>query len=178
MAEKTMEDIEGLTERFALARDDLRHELETLEAAVKRLKESRLKPLRELVSGATNAHDELNAAIDDSKALFVKPKSRVLHGIKVGYQKSKGSLSFVSDALVVALIRKHFGDRQALLIKVTESPVKAALEKLPAADLKKIGVTVVPGIDRVLIKPADSEIDKLVDALLADDEPAKIGEVA
>ena len=175
---KTMEEIDGLTEAFATARDDLRRQLETLEAAIKRVKETQLATIREAVSKAANAHDDLNAAIDESKGLFVKPKTRVLHGIKVGLQKSKGSLGIASDEKVIELIREHFADKEDVLIAITEKPVKAALEKLPAKDLKKIGVEVIPGRDRILIKPADSEIDKLVDALLAEDEDAGIKAVA
>lgn len=172
MAENTMKEIEDLTKAFSKARDDLRHELETIEGAIKRIKESRLGRLRELVSNANNAHDDLSVAITTSPGLFKSPRTRTMHGIKAGYQKSTGSLKFASEGNVIELIRKHFPDKEALLINTKETVAKAPLGKLPADDLKRIGVAVIPGEDRVLIKAADSEIDKLVDALLADDEPA------
>ena len=38
------------------------------------------------------------------------------------------------------------------------------------AELKRIGVTVEETGDQIVIKPTDSEVDKLVNALLADAE--------
>ena len=41
---------------------------------------------------------------------------------------------------------------------------------MSVSDLKKIGVTVIETGDEVFIKPTDSEIDKLINALLKDEE--------
>ena len=172
MAEKTMKEIEDLTKTFSQARDNLRRELVTIEGAIRRIKESRLDRLRELVSDANNAHDDLNIAITESPGLFKSPRTRTMHGIKAGLQKSTGSLKFASEEKVIELIRKHFPDKEDLLINTKETVVKKPLGKLPADDLKKIGVAVIPGKDCVLIKPADSDIDKWIDALMADEEPA------
>uniref|UniRef100_UPI00248EC44C hypothetical protein n=1 Tax=Thalassobaculum salexigens TaxID=455360 RepID=UPI00248EC44C len=74
--------------------------------------------------------------------------------------------SFANPAKVVELIIKHLPEQTESLIKVTETPVKSALANLPTADLKRIGVTVTQTGDQVYIAPTDSEIDKLVDALV------------
>lgn len=88
--------------------------------------------------------------------------------MKVGYQKGKGTISFEDADSVVARIKKHLPDQADVLIKLKETPVKDALAQLSAADLKKIGVTVSEAGDQVVIKPVDSEVDKMVDALLKD----------
>ena len=67
---------------------------------------------------------------------------------------------------MVARIKKHLPEQADVLIRTKEAPVKEALAQLTAAELKKIGVTIEDAGDTVVIKPVDSEVDKLVDALL------------
>ncbi|MDF1486722.1 hypothetical protein PY257_16355, partial [Ramlibacter sp. H39-3-26] len=50
--------------------------------------------------------------------------------------------------------------------KTTQRPVKDALAQLPAADLKKLGISITDAEDEVIVRAVDSEVDKLVDALL------------
>ena len=52
------------------------------------------------------------------------------------------------------------------MIRTVEEPVKDALAQLPAADLRKLGVQVEEAGDHVYIKAADSDVDKLVAAIL------------
>lgn len=172
MAEKTMKEIEDLTKDFADKRAALAHEMETLEGAIARLKDSRRAAIRELVGDLATSHSRLELAVEDSPALFKRPKTHILHGIKVGFRKEPGKVSFENAGQVVKLIRKHLAELADTLIKTTETPVKSALAQLSGAELKKIGATITDSSDAVLIKPADSEIDKWIDALLADDEPA------
>ena len=61
-------------------------------------------------------------------------------------------------------------DALALLIKTTEKPIKDGLSALPADKLKKLGVKVTDDTNKIVIKPVDSEVDKIVDALLGDAE--------
>lgn len=67
---------------------------------------------------------------------------------------------------MVRLIKKYFPDQADVLITTTEKPVKEALNGLTAAELKKLGISVINGDEAIFIKPADSAVDKLVDALL------------
>jgi hypothetical protein len=67
---------------------------------------------------------------------------------------------------VVARIKKHLPEQADVLIKLKETPVKDALAQLSAAELKKLGVTVSEAGDQVVVKPVDSEVDKMVDALM------------
>jgi len=158
-------DIENLTKAYAEARAALGEAVSDLDAEMVKIKRLRLRRIRSLAEKTANAHAELQAMIDDSRSLFVKPKTRILHGVKVGITKEKGKLKFDTD-VVVRLIKRHLPEKVDVLIKVTETPQKVALSGLSATDRKKIGVTVISGGDAVIIKPADGEIDKLVDALL------------
>jgi hypothetical protein len=84
----------------------------------------------------------------------------------LGYQKGKGKIDWEDPDQVVRLIKKHFPEQADVLIATSEKPVKEALNGLSAAELKKIGVSVVEGGEVIFIKPTDSAVDKMVDALL------------
>lgn len=163
--------IEARAKAFADARRELAAAMEELEDELRRARRRRLPRIKRLAALAAAEHDILAQAIDTNRALFVKPRSRLFHGIRVGLQKGKGKLVIASPAAVVKAIRKHFPDRLEDLVKVTETPLKGPLQRLSAADLKRLGVEIEDAGDEVLIKPADSEIDKLVEALL--EEPAE-----
>lgn len=90
----------------------------------------------------------------------------VFHGIKVGFQKEKGKIEWDDVDQVVKLIKKHFPEQADVLIATSEKPVKDALNNLSAAELKKIGVNITSDGDVAFIRPTDSEVDKMVTALL------------
>jgi hypothetical protein len=99
--------------------------------------------------------------------LFERPRTMTLHGIRLGYAKGKGKITWEDDAKVVAAIRRTFArDTSDRLIAITERPVKDALASLPAAELRRLGVQVEEAGDYVFIKASDSEVDKLVAQIL------------
>jgi hypothetical protein len=165
----TLSEIDKLTKTFSEARQMLADRVRGLEDEIQAIKRKRLPTIKTSVNAVMIRQAELKAALDESKALFVKPKTIILHGIKIGFQKAKGKISWADDAQVVRLIKKHLPDQADVLIKITEKPIKDALINLPAADLKKIGVTVEETGDQTVIKSTDGEVDKFVDALLKDE---------
>jgi hypothetical protein len=169
----TLADIEKLTKEFSEGRDDLATRVRALEEEIQGVKKRYLVGIKKSVARVAEKQHALKAALEDSKGLFQKPKTIILHGIKIGFQKAKGKISWADDSQVVKLIKKHFPESAELLIKTTEKPLKDALQGLAAADLKRIGVTVEETGDIVVIKSTDSEIDKFVDALLKDEDPGK-----
>lgn len=169
-----MEHIESLAREFALTRDGLGAKLQDLRDEQEAVKRRRLRSIREALSRFTASHDALKNAVQDSADLFKSPKTRVLHGIKVGFQKRPGKLDLGDADTVIKLIRKHFPDQFEALVKTTETPSRAALANLPAGDLKRLGVRITDDVDAVVIKAADSDLDKLIDALINDDELEEI----
>ena len=158
--------IEQLAKAYRAARDTLAERAQLLYQEMEAAKQRRLKGLRSAVASVTETEAELRAAIEAHKGLFEKPRSRVLAGVQLGYRKAKGSIDWADDDQVVKLIRRHLSEQAEVLIRTTEAPVKTALAGLPAADLKRIGVTVKDAGDEVLIKDTTAPVDKLVDALL------------
>lgn len=101
--------------------------------------------------------------VEKNPELFTKPKTKVLHGIKVGFRKKPGKMSWKKTANVVARIKAKFSIKDAAkLIRTEEVPDKEALEKLPAQTLRALGVTVTDAGDTVVVAPTDSDLDKLV----------------
>lgn len=159
-------DIEKHAKAYADARAGLTEIVATLNGGIESLKRTHMPALKRAVARVAERHDQLKAAIDLNPQLFVRPRTVVMHGVKLGYGKGKGGISFDDAEQVVRLIKKHLPEQADVLINTKETPVKDALGQLAAADLKKIGCTVKNTGDQVVIKPADSEVDKLVDKLV------------
>ena len=167
----TMEDIELKAKVFAGARAELAERLGALREEHEAAKRRRLQGIKNALDRVRGAHDELHAAVEDNPALFDKPKTRILHGIRVGWMKQRGKLGIADPATFIAALRKLLGLEEAkAYIKTTETPIAAALAALPAKDLAKCGATLSDDVDAVLIKAADSDLDKLIDALVSDPE--------
>lgn len=168
----SLPDIERRAKALAETRERLSAIVTELNAGIEALHRAQMPALRRAVAAVADRHDELKGLIEQHPELFVKPRTVVMHGIKLGYAKGKGSVEFDDADQVVRLIEKHHPDQVDVLVQVEKTPVKAALAQLSAAELKKLGVTVEGTSDVVLIKPTDSAVDKTVKALMK----AAIGE--
>lgn len=166
----TIEEIERLTKVFAGARDELAERANALRDEQEAIKRRRLQGIKNSLDRVLAAREELHAAIKANPELFEKPKTRILHSIRVGWMKQRGKLTIANEAACVAALRKLFGDEADAYIKKTEKPIVAALQNLPGSDLKKIGASITKDVDAVLVKPVDDAIDKLIDALTGDVE--------
>lgn len=162
----SLDSIEQLTKEHAGHRAVLAERVQALHEEIDQAKRRKLPGIKSAVSQARDSQLRLQSAIEHDKGVFERPRTRVFHGIKVGLQKAKGKLTFVSASKVVELIRKHFPDQAEVLIKTTEKPVKKALTQLTVADLKKVGCEIGNTHDKVVIEPINTDVDELVSALL------------
>jgi len=165
-----MQDIEERTGDYAKARNMLTLKARLVEAEIAEVKKKNMPMLKRLILTVQEKIAALKASIEESRPLFEKPRTRMFYGIKVGLQKQKGKITWEDGDKVVALIKKHFPEKADLLIHTEERPSKDALQDLSAADLKKLGVSVTQDTDEILIKSTDSEIDKLINALLKEEK--------
>lgn len=161
-----LHEIESRAKLYAEAREKLAAIVSELNAGIEALKRKAMPNLKRAVGSAAVHHDRLKELIELAPELFAKPRTVVFHGIKVGYQKGKGAIEWQDPKQVVKLIRKHYPDLCDTLIVTKETPAKAALALLTVSELRKIGVSSVDAGDEIVIKPTDSAVDKLVDALL------------
>lgn len=166
-ADVTLGTIEKATTIYASSRQNLHEEVAALNAEIAAIKQKHMPRIKRLLADAADDYARLSAQLNAAPHLFDKPKTQTFSGIKVGFRKGAGGIDWDDDAVVCARIRKHFPRAQAeLLIKTIEKPIAKALADLDVADLKKIGCTVEATGDVVVIKPTDSEVDKIVNALL------------
>lgn len=158
--------IEKAAKALRAARDVLTERATTLQDELDAATKRKLPGLRNAVAAVAQADADLKAAIQAAPLLFIKPRTVVLHGLKLGYQKGKGKIDWEDDDQVVKLIRRHFPDQFDVLCKTTEKPIKAALSALTVAELKKLGISVEETGDVVFVSDSTASVDKLVKALL------------
>jgi hypothetical protein len=161
-------EIEKAAKAFADAHSALRAECEELDAEIRAAKKARRSKLLALSIRAAAAKSNLADLVESAPDLFEKPKTMVLYDVKVGFQKMKGRIEIADPARTLALIRKHFSDQADMLIRTVESPNREALGELPVCDLKKIGAEITETCDKVIVKPVASDIDRLVEAFVAE----------
>jgi len=167
----TMFEIDKKTADYAAMHQVLRDRMMELEDEVCKVRKKLLPGIRRAASNTAEMKAELIGMIDGSREHFDAPKTRIFHGVKIGLQKGKGKLTWDDDELVVKLIKKHFPEESwDVLIKTTEKPRKDGLNGLDVKDLRRVGVTADETGVQVVVKPTDSEIDKLVNALLKETE--------
>lgn len=162
-----MSDIDALAEALHEARDDLREIVASAEEEIAEIRRNYAPSIKAAAEKTAQATAALYRAVHDNPDLFRRPKTTVLYGIRVGWRKRKGTLAIHDAEATVRLIERHLPDRTDALLKVTKRPVKSALNGLSVAELKRIGVEITRDIDEPVVEPTDSEIDKLVEALLA-----------
>lgn len=167
-ASKDMHRVEQRTRAYKAAHDVLADRLTGLHAAIDAVKREHLRAIKAALATMADRREALQTEIKDHPELFEKPRSAVFHGVRVGFKKGSGKVEFKNPKRVVKLIRKLLPDQFDTLVKVEEKPLKAALSTLPADTLKKLGCTVGNTGDQVLIKVADTDIDKMIEALMKD----------
>jgi phosphate uptake regulator len=164
----TMDQIERLTRAYADARGVLSERVTELQAELDACKRAKLRGIKSALAKAAEAEAVLRAAVEAAPELFSKPKTQIFHAVKVGWVKQKGQLTWDDADAVVERIKKLYPDQAPTLLIIEERPSKAALANVPVADLKRFGVKVTEDGEKVIVKPVDDAVDKLVTALLRD----------
>jgi erythromycin esterase-like protein len=162
--------IERAAAAFSEARANLAREIQELNDQIQELKHQRADKLKAAMRLHNQMEADLRAAVEQvPKTLFEKPRTRQLHGVKVGYTKQPGKLVLqFDDVRTIELIEKHFPDRADVLIRVKRTPNVEALSDLPASDLKRIGGHVAAAGDKLIVTAVNTDIDKLIKALAGD----------
>jgi len=165
--EVTLVEIEASARTFSEKRTVVKELATDLQDKIAALQRQFMPRIRRAVEAATEAELDLRGLVEAAPGLFVKPKTVIFHGIKVGFVKGKGGITWDDADKVCGLIHRHYtGAAAEALLHITEKPDKEALAKLSVAELKKIGCEVTETEDAVVVKSTDSEIDKVVTALL------------
>lgn len=166
----TLDHIERAAQKFAEAHADLGELAADLDQSMRDLKEQHMRRIRYAKDAWRRREQELKDLVSASPDLFERPRTHIFHGIKVGYQKGKGSIKIDDPDRTVELIKKVMPDAAESLIMTLEHPSKTELEKLSAVDLKKIACRIEGDGDFVVVKPADNDVNKMIKVLLAEKE--------
>lgn len=151
---------------YAEARQRLADAVAELNLAMAALHREHLPVIKRHLNAAFRHENELRALVEASPHLFRKPRTVVLHGIKVGFEKGKGMVVINDPAQCVALIDKRLPELADTLVITERRPAKAAIAQLSVQQLKAIGCSVAEADDRVVVRAVDTAVDKLVTALL------------
>lgn len=162
----TLLELDKKTKEYSDARSSLVAIVQEINDEIDSIKRRKMISIKAAVAKSKEKKAVLEEAISDSKDCFVKPRTIILHGIKIGFLKGRGKIELDDPDQVVKLIKKHFPEQAEVLIKTTEVPIKDLLNSMSAADLKKLGISVQDSDDQIVIKAVDSNVDKLVNALL------------
>lgn len=161
-------EIEPAAKRFAERHEELTCIVTTLNKQIEELKTEAMRDIKRAVRLAGEAQSHLSALIQANPGLFDKPRTVVLHGIKLGLQKGKGGIEFDDAEATISRIQTMFGVEAEPYLDWKPAVNKKALAELPVVALKKLGCTVRDTGDEVVIKPVDGDVDKIVRALLKD----------
>lgn len=172
-----MHNIENLARLYFEQYSELANRMRELQDQIDEVKRMHLPGIKAGIATVASARSDLKNAIAQNPQLFVKPRTTVFYGLKVGLQNSKGKVVYNKATLVCRRIRRLFKKAAAeRLIETTEKPVADEVRKLPPADLKRLGVSIEGAGDQVLIKHAGSDIDKMIEALFKDFDDGDQGE--
>ena len=159
--------LEAAARAFAVAHGRLTERVRRLTARVDELQHQATPEIKARADELTAAAGTLRAAIEDNPRAFVRPKTRVIAGVKVGFRKMRGQVSFVDEGKVIERIRARLPTEQAyMLIRVRESVDKTALADLELTDLRRIGVSVTADEDVVVIDAGEKDVARFVRALI------------
>lgn len=156
-----------LCKAYFEAHEELRERVDAIAEAKRRAGRRLLPGLKQRVAAASALRDELRAHVLANPGAWDKPRTRALHGVKVGLRQLPGRLE-IDPETAIPLIRKHMPDRAKALIKTTEKLQATPLKNLQPAMLARIGGRIVELGDETVVQIAKSDVDKLVEALLAE----------
>lgn len=175
----TITNIETATKRYADNRDLLILRVQELNDELEAVKRKFIDGIKTAAADTAAAREELAVLVDEGRHLFTKPKTLIISNIRVGLKKGTGKTIIEDDETTIKLLHKHVAAKELMkYIEIVEKIRKKNLADLDAATLKKCGVVIEDTGDVVFIKPADSEIDKLVNAILKEGEPAELEDAA
>ena len=106
-----LETISKNAEVHAQARNLLAERVTALTDAQAALRREHLPGIKRALARAAETEAALRALVEANPGCFIRPRTQVFAGIKVGYAKGKGALSFDDADSVVARIKKHLPEQ-------------------------------------------------------------------
>lgn len=152
-------DIEAACKRATETAEDLSGAITDLRAAIEPSIARALPRIRELLIQHRASRKAVADLVEQHRALFDKPRTRIYHGVKVGLQGLPPKLMLEDqDAALIARIDRELPDSAALLAPLRREVSIAAVKLLDAEQLARIGGVRVEGETKVVVSlPLDPE---------------------
>lgn len=168
MTKTPLDHIGTLAEAHHDAHKELTEIVTELEAHLESVRKQFIKDLNRAVIKARTTRANLEAAIEAAPPhVFLKPRTLLIHGVQVGLEKGKDSLSVADEANAIAIIERDMPALAGTAIKTEKKLVAAMIKGFNTEALNHIGAKIIPGVDAVVIKEATSPVEKTVKALLS-----------
>lgn len=152
------------------SRDLVAKRITELDEELRALYRRRMPGIKSAIVAAKDAQDAAAATVQKFPTMFTRPRTMVLHGIKLGFGKGKGKIEWdCEDDVLVERIEKLFKDdpdTRELLIITEKKPSKDALKNLEAKLLAKLGAEIEAVGDYVIVADAASDGKKLMKRIL------------
>ena len=145
---------------------ELEIKIAMLEADLEVVKQKHLPGLKRQAAKLAGREAELYNAIENAPDLFVKPKTLVIAGTKIGFANSIGSVEFDDADYVVDQIEELLPERFDALVKTKYTPIKDALRELNDKDLGLLGCRVTGAGPTVVLKRVTGDVEKLIEKLI------------
>jgi hypothetical protein len=163
----TLADIERACKAYSDESTKLNDLVSALDADLAKVKQDHIAGIKRQATVVARREAELAQHRDDAPDLFVKPRTVIMHGVKVGYTTSIGRIDYDDEAAVIRQIRAKLADRADELIRSEESLIKDALKRLTPAELARIGCRIDGAGNIGILKLVGGDIEKLIDKLIA-----------
>lgn len=158
-----IQEIETACKELSEHRARLRHRHEARQKAVREIDAQHGAELRRLQERCGSVRASLETLVEKARPEFTKPKTREYHGITVGFEKARDSVTLPEDAILVDRIEKLLPAGQAeTVLDRSVKVIRIAFKKLPRELLQKLGCSVVSGADKAVVRANDDDIETLV----------------
>jgi len=162
-----LEIITELARKYKLAYEALHSETQSLIDELTLVKEEHFSKIYRQLKQVQKIKRQLITALDDNHQLFVKPKSLVLHEVRLGFKVSKEDYVFDDEVAVIEAIKDQFPPNAVqALVGSREYLRKSALADLTSEDLQAIGVEKVEASDEAFVRPEKTLDEKFINSLL------------
>lgn len=164
-------DIRAAAQRLANAHNDTAATSALMNAEIKAAVAPVLERYKDTIDTYAAAEAMAQAELDDllikSPALFTKPRSMTVDGIRCGYRKDEDSFDWDDEAAVIAAIKAVAPELAPLLIRTQESLILDAIAPLDEDIQRKVGIRRITGVDRRFIKVGDNDAEKITKLVVA-----------
>ena len=164
--------IETNCRHLAALRGQLRKEFEARQSAQNALDAAHNPAIRGLQEQCQTLRATLLGNLATCRDLFLKRKTQEFHGITVGFEKERDSLTLPPEEILADRIEKMLpADQSKALLDRSVKVIKNAFKKLPLEILQKLGCSVIKGGDKSIVRANDDDIEALVHKSLGSAPP-------